>query len=80
MLPAVGIPFIPEAMHWEAGRHIKDWDSWKEGHVDATESSGIQKNMETFDFGLDDKPKLRDYYEYHLPFYQKLFAYCISAA
>ncbi|MBW1838274.1 MAG: hypothetical protein JRI99_15370 [Deltaproteobacteria bacterium] len=48
--------------------------------MDATEGSGIQKNMETFDFGLDDKPKLRDYYEYHLPFYQKLFAYCISAA
>jgi hypothetical protein len=60
-------------MHWEAGRHIKEWDSWKEWHVDATESSGIQKNMETFDFGLDDKPGLRDYYDYHLPYYQKLF-------
>jgi Sulfotransferase domain len=77
---AVGISFMPEAMHWEAGRHIKEWDSWKEWHVDATQSSGIQKNMESFDFGLDDKPRLREYYEYHLPFYEKLFAYRITAA
>ena len=66
-------------MQWEAGRHIKEWDSWKEWHVDATDSSGIQKNMETFDFDLDEKPKLREYFEYHLPFCQKLFAYRISA-
>ena len=74
----VDIPFILDAMHWKAGRHIEEWDSWKEWHVDATESSGIQKNMETFDFGLDDKPNLRDYFEYHLPFYQALFAYRLS--
>lgn len=76
---AVGIPFMSEAMRWEPGRHIEEWDSWKEWHVDATESAGIQKNMETFDFGLDDKPGLRDFYEHHMPFYQKLFDYRISA-
>ena len=38
------------------------------------------KRMENFDFGLDDKPKLRDSFEYHLPFYQKLFANRICAA
>ena len=36
--------------------------------------------MANFDFGLDDKPKLRDYFEYHLPFYQELFANRISAS
>ncbi|MCG6911932.1 MAG: sulfotransferase family protein [Deltaproteobacteria bacterium] len=77
---AVGIPFIPEAMQWEAGRHIQAWDSWKEWHVDATESSGIQKNMETFDFGLDDRPRLREYYEHHLPFYEKMRSHCLSAS
>jgi hypothetical protein len=71
---AVGIPFIAGALSWEAGKHIKDWDSWKEWHVDATRSSGIQKNFETFDFGLDDKPNLRAYYDHHLPLYQKLYA------
>ena len=77
---AVGIPFMPEAMQWKAGKHIKAWDSWKEWHVDATESSGIQRDMETFDFGLDDKPNLRKYFNHHLPFYQKLFDYRITAA
>ncbi len=76
---AVGIPFIPEAMHWEAGKHIKAWDSWKEWHVDATESAGIEKNMETFDFGLDDRPRLREYYEHHLPFYEELFDHRLTA-
>jgi hypothetical protein len=76
---AVGIPFIAEALSWEAGKHIKDWDSWEEWHVDATHSSGIQKNFEKFDFGLDDKPNLRTYYDYHLPLYEKLYAQRIIA-
>lgn len=77
---AVGIPFIPEAMSWEGGRHVKSWDSWKDWHVDATQSSGIQKSMETFDFGLDDKPNLRAYHDYHLPFYEELKQYRVTAA
>jgi hypothetical protein len=69
---AVGIPFIKDSLAWDPGQ-VPEWDSWKEWHVDAAESSGIQKNMETFDFGLDDRPNLRDHYEYHLPFYEKLY-------
>lgn len=74
---AVGIAFIEESMSWEPGQ-VPEWDSWKEWHVDAAESSGIQKNMETFDFGLDDRPHLRDHYEYHLPFYEKLYQFRIT--
>jgi hypothetical protein len=77
---AAGIPFVAEAMSWDGGTHIKSWDSWKEWHVDAAESCGIQKNMETFDFKLDDKPNLRKYYDYHMPFYEKLFKHRITAA
>lgn len=69
---AVGIPFIKDSLSWDPGQ-VPEWDSWKEWHVDAAVSSGIQKNMETFDFSLDDRPNLRDHYEYHLPFYQKLY-------
>jgi hypothetical protein len=75
---AVGIPFIKESLSWEPGQVAK-WDSWKEWHVDAAKSSGIQKNMEKFDFGLDDRPNLRDYYEYHLPFYEKLYQCRVTA-
>ncbi|MGD2185693.1 MAG: hypothetical protein PVI71_06180 [Desulfobacterales bacterium] len=74
---AVGIPFIKESLSWDPGQ-VPEWDSWKEWHVDAAESSGIQRNMETFDFGLDDRPNLRDHYEYHLPFYEKLYQYRIA--
>ena len=75
---AVDIPFIAKALKWEADKHINDWDSWKEWHVDATQSNAIQKNIEKFDFGLDDKPSLRTYYEFHLPFYEKLYAQRIT--
>lgn len=76
---AVGIPFIAEALSWDAGKHVKAWDSWKEWHVDATHSSGIQKNIEKFDFGLDDKLNLRTYYDHHLPLYERLYAQRITA-
>jgi hypothetical protein len=56
---AVGIPFIKDSLSWDPGQ-VPEWDSWKEWHVDAAESSGIQKNMETFDFGLDDRPRLKN--------------------
>ena len=69
---AISIPFIEASLSWNPGQ-VPEWDSWKEWHVDAAESCGIQKNMETFDFGLDDRPNLRDHYEYHLPFYEKLY-------
>ena len=69
---ALNLPFIPESLTWDAG-HKSEWDSWKEWHVDAARSTGIQKDMETFDFTLDDEPHLRSYYEYHLPFYEALY-------
>ena len=74
---AVGIPFIKDSLSWDPGQ-VPEWDSWKEWHVDAAKSSGIQKNMETFDFGLDDRPNLRDHYDYHLPFYEKLYQYRVT--
>jgi hypothetical protein len=75
----VGIAYIAEALHWEAGKHINAWDSWKEWHADATQSSGIHKNMEQFDFDLDDRPNLRAYYDHHLPFYEKLYEHRVTA-
>lgn len=69
---ALEISFKPESLTWEAG-HKKEWDSWKEWHVDASKSIGIQKNMETFDIGIEDVPHLKGFYEYHLPFYEAMY-------
>lgn len=70
---AVGIKYLPESLHWDSG-HKKEWDSWKEWHTDAAQSTGIQKNMEKFDISLDDKPHLREYYKHHKPFYDYMYA------
>ena len=64
---------MPESLHWDSG-HKKEWDSWKEWHTDAAKSTGIQKNMEKFDISLDDKPHLREYYNHHKPFYDRMYA------
>ncbi len=66
---ALSIEFLPESLTWQPG-HKSEWDSWKEWHTDAAKSSGIVKNMEKFEITLDDKPHLREYYNYHLPFYK----------
>ena len=72
---AVGIEFLADAMNWEADKEVPEWNQWAEWHVDATRSCGIQKNMETFDFELDDikSPNLRSYYEFSLPLYEAMY-------
>jgi len=66
------IPYIPEALHWKPGE-IKAWSVWKEWHIDAMESNGFVKQMEKFNFTLDIAPKLREFYQKSLPFYEKMY-------
>ena len=67
---AVGIPFIAEALTWPSKENISEFGVWKEWHVDATKSTGFEKNMEKFDITLDTDPILREYYEICLPYYK----------
>lgn len=69
---AVGVPAMPESLSWEPGLPA-EWKDWPEWHVHASQSTGIQKDMEKFDIGIDDVSHLRSYYEYHLPFYEALY-------
>ena len=71
---AVGIPFKADSLQWSQ-REPDEWKGWDEWHKDAVASSGIQKDMETFDMTIDDEPHLRSYYEYHLPFYEGMHKY-----
>lgn len=68
---ALGLKFIPESLHWDAG-HKKEWDIWKEWHKDAATTCGIQKNLEKFDVTIENSAHLKSYYDYHLPFYQAM--------
>jgi hypothetical protein len=74
---AVEIPFIPEALSWEQGGSRK-WKIWKKWHKDAAQSTGIQKNMETFEVTVENSSHLKSYYEKHLPFYREMDQYRIG--
>ncbi|MCK4988313.1 MAG: hypothetical protein KAS40_22415 [Desulfobacterales bacterium] len=71
---AVGIPFNAASLNWS--QHVPEqWKGYEEWHKDAIESNGIQKDLETFDMTIDDEPRLRSFYEYHLPFYEGMYKY-----
>lgn len=68
----VGIPFIPEALSW--GAEFKpEWKTWEIWHLDAAKSTGFIRDMEPFDFTVNDVPRLKEMYEQCMPYYQKLF-------
>jgi hypothetical protein len=74
---ALRIPFIPDALTWDSG-HQAEWEIWKDWHRDAAQSTGIRKNMETFEVTIDNSGHLRGLYEDQLPFYQTMRANRIS--
>ncbi len=69
---ALDIPFIPEAMTWESG-HQKEWDIWEDWHKDAARTTGIQKNVETFEVTVDNSEHLRSFYDHQIPYYRTLY-------
>jgi hypothetical protein len=68
----VGIPFMPESLTW--GAEFKpEWKTWEVWHLDAAKSTGFIKDMEPFDFTVQDVPRLVEMYEKSMPFYQALY-------
>ncbi len=70
---ALGIPYIPESLTWTPA-HKDQWEIWKDWHTDAAQSTGIQKNMETFDVTVDNSDHLKRYYDDQDPYYRKMHA------
>ena len=70
---ALELPFIPEALQWNAElpQAWRDVGGW---HADLAGSTGIARSRSADGPGLDAAPHLRDYYEHHLPFYRKMRA------
>lgn len=73
---AVGIPFIPEALSWEA-KSRPEINHWQDGlwHSSVKTSKGLRErkqkenNYET----MEDNDRLKQAYKYCLPYYQKLY-------
>jgi hypothetical protein len=70
---ALGIPFLPESLSWES-EHQQAWDIWKDWHTDAAQSTGILKNMETFEVTVDNSDHLKAFYDHQMPYYEKMHA------
>jgi hypothetical protein len=75
---ALDIPFIPESLTWEPG-HQSEWDIWEDWHTDAAQSTGIQKNVETFEVTVENNDRLKAFYEDQYPYYEKMYRNRLNA-
>lgn len=68
---AVGIPFMPEALSWQAGV-LPGWRRTLRWHAEVAVSTGIRPT-EPAQIEIEDHPLLRDHYRHHLPHYTLLW-------
>ncbi len=68
----VGIPYLPESLTWEP-EFQPEWKDWEMWHLDAGDSTGFQRDMETFEYTVDDVPELKAMYDKCLPYYQAMY-------
>lgn len=68
---AVGIPFVDEALQWEAGGE-SHWDNWQEWFDEAAKSKGFKKPAVGFDEAACATPAIAKALEYCTPCYEAL--------
>jgi hypothetical protein len=68
---AVGLPFLPDALHWPAGDR-PEWQRHRAWHLDAIRSSGFASTENTYADTVDNHRLLRSFYNHHYPFYQRI--------
>jgi hypothetical protein len=67
----VGLPFLPHAIHWEPGDR-PEWQRHRRWHLDTIRSSGFITGHNTYQVTVDNHPGLREFYDHHYPFYERL--------
>jgi len=70
---AVGLPFIPEALTWEAGER-PEWRRSARWHVDVSNTSGFERRERRYEHTVATSEELARFAAHHLPFYEKLHA------
>lgn len=68
---AVGVPFDGASLSWQPGSR-PEWHQSDRWHVDVSASSVVRRQDRSYDRTIDTDPRLRRYYEHHLPFYEYL--------
>lgn len=73
---AVGLPFLSAALHWEP-QDRAEWQRTREWHIDAIASSSFAAPQRRYELTVSNDPRLRSFYEYHLPFYERILRYAV---
>jgi hypothetical protein len=70
---AVGLPFIPRALAWEAGER-SEWRRSARWHADASASSGFGRHERVYPHTVENSAELARFAAHHRPFYEQLYA------
>jgi hypothetical protein len=70
---AVGLPFNPRALTWEAGER-SEWRRSARWHVDVSASSGFEPRERVYPHTVENSGKLARFAAHHRPFYEQLYA------
>ncbi len=73
---AVGLPFVPGALRWQPEDRA-EWRRTRQWHTDASRSSGFAPTEKQYEVTVDNDERLRSFYEYHLPFYERLVEHAL---
>ncbi|MEM8813300.1 MAG: sulfotransferase family protein [Pseudomonadota bacterium] len=77
---AVGIPFIPEALHWEPGaRPEVSWYDDGSWHDSLKNSDGLKPQPRTYGSVEEAEPHVKQTYEQALPHYSHLYSHRLTA-
>jgi hypothetical protein len=71
-----GLDYRAEAMNWRPGER-PEWRQNRRWHLDAIASSGFQAPRKEFTADVHDDPRLRSYYDHHLPYYERLVEHAL---
>jgi hypothetical protein len=69
----VGLPFIPEALTWEAGER-PEWQRSARWHAAVSRSSRFEPSERRYTHTVETSDELARFAAYHLPFYEELRA------
>ncbi|MEE4667459.1 sulfotransferase family protein [Pseudomonas alliivorans] len=73
----IEIEFVPEAMTWKT-ECPEQWKTWRSWHTAAEQSERISRpTNEAVDMQrFNEHPKLRAYYDFHRPYYERMNVFC----
>ncbi|MFL6138256.1 MAG: hypothetical protein ACJ74O_10700 [Frankiaceae bacterium] len=67
----VGLPFMAESLEWKP-QDRPEWQRHRKWHLGAIDSTGFSQPRTEYEATVDNNELLRSFYDYHLPFYERI--------